>query len=317
MPNYGAFALYLDDFQLSSSLLKPLSTLPAVLGIVFAIAATFLTRRRVPVLGFALAWFLVGHSLESSFIPLEIGHEHRNYLPSIGLLIGFAYFGARMLERIKIDHPKIIIRTTALILIAVLALFTWLRSEQANDHLQNTQIEATRHPESARANHAAALALFKAGYGDIGDPAGAHHIRFYLEKSGAVDPTFKIGYLSLIAWACASNRPVEKQWLSAMADRLAHTPFAPNDSALPDKLLKPLVTMSECLQREDALRLFEAGANNPRVRPNVRARFLEAASDYELLASHEIGSARAYLEKAAALVPYDTRIRNKLMSYSP
>lgn len=316
IPSYGAFGLYLDDFSLSTGLLTPQSTLLAVLGVVCSIAVIFFGRRLAPVLGFAAAWFLIGHSLESTFVPLEIAHEHRNYLPSIGLLFGLAYLGARILDHIKMDHPKLTASSAAIIPIALLVLFTWLRSEQAVNPLIGTQIEATRHPESARANHAAAMALFKAGYGDANDPIGAQSIRFYLEKSGALNPTFKIGYLSLIAWACASNRPVETQWLSALADRLAHTPFAPNDSSLPDKLLMPLVTMSKCLPRQDVLKLFEAGASNSRVSKSVRARFLDAASDYELLVSLDIDSAQSYLKRAVSIWPHDPQLNTKLKSYS-
>lgn len=316
LPSYPSFGLYLDDFPLSTGLLNPQSTLPAILGIGSAFAVIFLGRRSAPVLGFAAAWFLAGHSIESSIIPLEIIHEHRNYLPSIGLLFGVAFFGANVLARIKMDHPRLISSAAAVIPIALLVLFTWLRSEQAANPLVGTQIEATRHPESARANQEAALALMSAGYGGADDPLGAQNIRFYLEKASTVDSNFKVGYLGLVTWACATNRPVETQWLIAIAYRLEHTPFTPNESTLPDKLLKPLVTMSKCLQRQDALRLFDAGANNPRARIDVRARFLENASDYELLVSHKVESARSYLEKAVSLVPHDHRIRKKLLGYT-
>lgn len=34
---------------------------------------------------------LVGHSMESSFLPLELVYEHRNYLPNIGIIVLIAY----------------------------------------------------------------------------------------------------------------------------------------------------------------------------------------------------------------------------------
>lgn len=36
---------------------------------------------------FGILWFLCFHLMESSFLPLEIYYEHRNYLPSVGILI--------------------------------------------------------------------------------------------------------------------------------------------------------------------------------------------------------------------------------------
>ena len=43
-------------------------------------------------LSFALAWFLAGHVLESTFVPLELVHEHRNYLPQYSILFGITYY---------------------------------------------------------------------------------------------------------------------------------------------------------------------------------------------------------------------------------
>ncbi len=48
----------------------------------------FLLRRRYPLLLLAVLFFLVGHSMESTLIPLEMVYEHRNYLP--GMLVCLA-----------------------------------------------------------------------------------------------------------------------------------------------------------------------------------------------------------------------------------
>ncbi|MGK0379113.1 MAG: tetratricopeptide (TPR) repeat protein [Patiriisocius sp.] len=52
--------------------------------ILFVISA--LKKNRLVIFG--LTWFVCFHLLESTIIPLEIYYEHRNYLPSIGLIIG-------------------------------------------------------------------------------------------------------------------------------------------------------------------------------------------------------------------------------------
>jgi hypothetical protein len=52
---------------------------------------SILWRKRFPIVAFAVLWFLVGHSLESTVFPLEIIHEHRNYLPALGPLLALTY----------------------------------------------------------------------------------------------------------------------------------------------------------------------------------------------------------------------------------
>jgi hypothetical protein len=72
-----------DDHPLSTSLLAP-ATLAAVLAWVIVIVAAVALRRRAPLFAFAVAWYLLGHCLESTTFSLELYFEHRNYLPLIG-----------------------------------------------------------------------------------------------------------------------------------------------------------------------------------------------------------------------------------------
>lgn len=315
IPDPESFGLYLDDFTVSTGLLSPPATLFSIIGWGFGILAIGYWRHRQPVLCLAAAWFLVGHSLESTFLPLEIAHEYRNYLPSIGLILGVGYLGATVLQKLKLDHRSQTVGLVAIIPVLILALFTWMRADQLGNPLVGTQIEVAHHPQSARANYTVALTLIQSGYGDAGDPLGGHNVRYHLQQAGAVDSSFKYGYLGLIAWACASGRSVERPWIDELAHRLEHKPFAPRDRELPDHLLKHLLSMPKCLDRHDATRLFEAGADNTNLTQSLRASFLEAASNYELLISIDPGSARNYLEKASAISPENITLSRRLNSF--
>jgi hypothetical protein len=52
-------------------------------------AGLFLVRRR-PLLAFGLLFFVAGHLIESTLLPLELYFEHRNYLPSLGVMLALA-----------------------------------------------------------------------------------------------------------------------------------------------------------------------------------------------------------------------------------
>jgi hypothetical protein len=113
VPQRAGLGPFQDDYPVSSGLLEPPTTLVALLGWA-ALAALAWRLRRGPgrLLGFALAWFLVGHSLESSVFPLEPYFEHRNYLPSVGVFVG-ACAGLLAIERLR--------RGAGLALFAILA----------------------------------------------------------------------------------------------------------------------------------------------------------------------------------------------------
>lgn len=91
LPMYGAYGLYHDDFPVSAGLLAPPYTLLAIVALLLFFLAGLGFRKSAPVFSFAALWFLAGHALEASFVNLELYFEHRNYLPSLGILFGVNY----------------------------------------------------------------------------------------------------------------------------------------------------------------------------------------------------------------------------------
>lgn len=316
LPNHDSFGLYLDWFPISRGLFQPESTFFAVFAWGGAIVAAVIYHRRQPVLVFGLAWFLLGHSMESTVVPLEIAHEHRNYLPALGVVLALGVIGSRVFAQLRSQQSKIAPIFASIAVLLVLATLTTIRSAQMSNSLVGAQIEATRHELSARANYVAATALIRAAYGDSDDSMGAKNIRFYFEQAERSDNGFKLGYLGLIVWACSSGRLVEQFWLDDFAERLEKTAFAYGHFSIPESLVHAFTSMPECLPRNDVLKLFEAGARNSRLRNGIRARFLEAAADYELLISHDPIAARDYYLRS---IPFDignARLSNKIEGLS-
>ncbi|OGT20785.1 MAG: hypothetical protein A2V90_09080 [Gammaproteobacteria bacterium RBG_16_57_12] len=76
-----------DDFPLSYGLLDPWTTLPSITAILILIFIAFFLRKKHPLIGFGILFFFSGHAMESTVISLELMYEHRNYLPSFGILL--------------------------------------------------------------------------------------------------------------------------------------------------------------------------------------------------------------------------------------
>lgn len=77
--------------RLSTSLFAPITTLLATLAWLAVLVLACVYRCRLPVLALAVFWFLAGHSIEGSVIPLELYFNHRNYLAIVGPLFAFLY----------------------------------------------------------------------------------------------------------------------------------------------------------------------------------------------------------------------------------
>jgi hypothetical protein len=98
-PGLRRFGLYHDDLATSTGLLGPWTTLLAVIAWALILALTLWGARRRAPWAFAAAWFLVGHGMESTLLPLELVYEHRNYVPAVGLWIAVAVYAGVLWER--------------------------------------------------------------------------------------------------------------------------------------------------------------------------------------------------------------------------
>lgn len=87
LPTPNALSFYHDNYQISTGLLQPWTTLTSLLAIAGMVAAIFWLRARKPLVALGLALFLGCQLLTSTIIPLELIYEHRNYFASFGLML--------------------------------------------------------------------------------------------------------------------------------------------------------------------------------------------------------------------------------------
>ncbi|WYD81717.1 MAG: tetratricopeptide repeat protein [Candidatus Electrothrix gigas] len=85
------------DVILSTSLLSPWTTLPALFFIFFVIAVSIRYIKKYPIISFPILFFFLNHLVESTFIPLELVFEHRNYLPSLFFFLPVGFLFAKAL----------------------------------------------------------------------------------------------------------------------------------------------------------------------------------------------------------------------------
>lgn len=171
LPNPPTMGLYTDDFAVSRSLLSPPTTLASLLLLAVVSTVVWRVRKRMQAVTFGWLFFLAGHSLEAGIIPLELYFEHRNYLPSVGILVmlvGLAKAAGDVLDRkgIRTDRIGTFFAAGAL---AVLAFGTHGRAQiwQSNTLIAETSLSA--HPDSLRANAAAFGAALETGNGARAD----------------------------------------------------------------------------------------------------------------------------------------------------
>lgn len=93
------------DIQVSTSLFSPITTLPAILGILGFVILGIWQIRKHPVFAFAVLFYFLNHIIESSIISLELVFEHRNYLPSFFLFWPIAEAIKKVLDYYRPRKP--------------------------------------------------------------------------------------------------------------------------------------------------------------------------------------------------------------------
>ncbi|MEX2164130.1 MAG: tetratricopeptide repeat protein [Sulfuricaulis sp.] len=164
LPDFRFFGLFHDDIPISTGILNPYDTLPAILGIYALLLFVLLRHKRYPVAGFSILWFMIGHVLESSIFGLEIAYEYRNYLPSFGIFFGVSYLAILLLR-----HTKVIrVGTWAfiLLLLSLLTFDTWSLAGTWNNAYALAEHTVYNHPNSPQANDYAARTNLEMGYID-------------------------------------------------------------------------------------------------------------------------------------------------------
>lgn len=215
LPDGPRMGIYTDDFPVSTGLFDPPATLFA-LGVLIAITVTAIAlRRRAPSVFAGWGFFLVAHGVESSFLPLEMYYEHRNYLPSAGLLLALA--GLLGLISTRLPHERKRLRrigvVAALSLLAVLAFATLGRALVWQTEEAIVSQAVRQHPGSMRA---------------MLDQGVIHIKRQEYDEAVAVTAPLRnsdvrrqrvIGYLQRVAVQCMQGQDIDTAGMQRAVDQ--------------------------------------------------------------------------------------------------
>lgn len=278
-PNPSALSLYHDSWQISRHLFQPPITALAVIGLASALAAAVLLRRRFPIAALGIFLFFAGHTIESTVIPLELVFEHRNYFPMYGLLLLLLHVGIC----VKSSLARRIRPYLAVTIVGLLALSTAVRADYWGNPLRHAVMELHHNPQSARANHQAALL-----YEQVSQEIPNLEVRSELQnkavqlykRASDLDPGFTGGLFSLIELQNRLGKPADDTALAQLHRRLEGT-------AVRASSVNHLRHLIDCHRRGQCKfepgiveNLISAILSNPSLAGRGRAMTLVAAANY-------------------------------------
>jgi hypothetical protein len=243
LPDIRRMGLYHDDFPVFSTLVDPPIAIYSIISwsaVIAASAVLYIKGRALPLV-YCAGFFLIAHSIESSFLALEIYFEHRNYLPSIAL----ALLPSALLSMLLPLYRTVLMPLLAwgsIYVIYLLVQSAILGEVWSSDTLLMTHHHVA-HPNSSRAN--SAMASRMAELGDFGAARNYSKVAFHLAEQQKSARAQRVGdyHLGNIALACLAQHPMPKEDLSLLG--LQHPERPLGDSNLLN-IISRLVTERRC-----------------------------------------------------------------------
>ena len=305
LPNLDVLTFYHDDIAASQGLLQPPTTLLSILALLAAGLLALWQRARRPLFCLGVMWFFAGHSMTATIVPLELVFEHRNYFPSIGLLLVLA----SLLEIEPVLRMRLAAPATALCLLALFTFTTYLRAEEWSHPLRLAYSEALKRPDSARAQYMLAHTLIE-GARDDASPL--------LEKSMAIlrrdamRPGQGIAPLQALIYLSARlHQPIEHVWWERISAELRE--HAPSQTDIDS-----LIYLYRCQRRGDCPRqpaelldAFVAGLAKSQGNVNL----MEAYGEFALLELHDATLAEHMYRDVVAIRPQVAVYRANLVEF--
>lgn len=299
-PQVSRMGLYHDDFPLSRSLTDPVTTAYALLAwVAVGVASVVLLRwRDGALIVFGVCWFLLGHAVESTVIPLELYFEHRNYFPAMGLMlmVGGVY-GAVVRRWPEPAAPLLLILGFTSIVCAGLAssqVQVWSHRQLLTLHHLNG------HPGSFRAN--VDMAAEMAELGQI-EAARRYSLRAHEAASAPAAQGERWGDYQVrdIALACIAGAEVSQQQLAELGTVHPSRPFSSVNTVL---TLVRMIQAGECTS-VDTLQFADRMAE------------IFLVDDFRHVGSMKIFSALAVLENALRRYDKAYAYMERYLAFSP
>ncbi len=313
IPDIRHLGLYHDDIIYSKSLIEPVSTLLSMLLIIGLLILAIRVRKKSPLFCLGVFWFFGGHVMESTIYPLELMFLHRNYLPSIGILLAVTDIGVRLYQ----NNRTIVTVATVLILLGF-SICTRSLAYQWSGDPGMIIIEVINNPKSIRAN-------FRAGqlYNGIAmtSVSGTERLKYRTEASKyfrnirKLNPRDITGELSILESYLRFREPPPKILLDNLVQAISTAKIKSAATNVFTSIIQCLIKEGCSLQASEFQRLMDGLLSNPSISGRQRGDLLGNYAAYVLEYENDINKAISIVLQAIDDEPSLLELHTLLIFY--
>jgi len=236
-PTASSLSFYHDDFQQSTGLLQPVTTLGSMVLLVALAVAAWRARGRRPLFALGIAFFFACHTLTGTVLPLELIYEHRNYFASIGVVmaaVDLCMAMHRSVTNLPVAAKRAVILIPALLIgwdlyVTTATAMAWGNSLSLAEEL------ARRGPRSPRAQYELGRAYIIASR-YVRDSPYTRLAYGPLELAATLPGSSILPEQALIFMNAKMRLPIKDAWWSSMVSRLKERPATVQDESSLDAL---------------------------------------------------------------------------------
>ncbi|MBW8715881.1 MAG: hypothetical protein JF629_08820 [Variovorax paradoxus] len=273
-PRTSELSLYHDDFLISTSLLAPPVTALSIAAIAGLSVLSFYLRKSHPAFIFAWGWFLISHSMESSFFSLELIHEHRNYFATIGPLVAVV-----LMIKERCSHRSTHWMGALAIFSCLCGYVTWARAVEWSNPVDHAAIEASNKPNSDRANYQLARIYLRL----LDQTKDQKYIGLAEDSFQKAMHSYKAGngaYFGMIHLAYYLGHDPDPKLVADLEYRLRTLPFYTNNLGFLSAFVTCQMEKYCKMQDMDVVSIMVAALENPRIYPVARAEVNKLMAQY-------------------------------------
>ena len=218
LPLEGKLTFYKDIYKLPvvSDLMVADLVYPS-LAVFFAVMFLVISKKK-PIFAFGGGFFIAGHLLESTSLPLELAFEHRNYLPGVGVLLIVVLVLHCIFEKMRINW-----KVCSTMAVAFLLSQTYFHCLNWSNPFLLFESEVAKSPNSFRANIDLAR-IYAEFYITTQDKQHKVKAISSLKKAIELNENASAAYAYIIWLNSMDNYPIQNWVLTGFLKSLAYHP---------------------------------------------------------------------------------------------
>ena len=289
VPDIRHMGLFHDDIVLSTSIISPFTTLLSILFLFGLFALAIGLRKRYALFSLGVLWFLGGHILESTVLALEPMFLHRNYLPSIGLLL----IAGEVFIRLSRHYHKQMSVVAILILLGFSICTRFLDYQWSGDP-RLLIIEVMNNPDSIRANfRAGQVYKFYAITSDKKEQREEYKSKAikYFQSIKNIDKNNITGEMGMLVMYLQLQEAPPPSLIKRLCDELVSAKVELVMINIMKSVKNCMITGKCVLKDEDYQAILQALLKNPKMKGDFKRKLLLLHAEYLAKAKKDIDSA--------------------------